>query len=63
MPLENQKIAEFYIRVLQDMDKTANLLERPKFGIKKCAEMFDPNYIQDYDITDEYLQIALSIQL
>ena len=60
MSLENQKITEFYIRVLQDMDKTANLLELSKFGIKKQAEMFDPNYIQDYGITDEYLQIALS---
>lgn len=57
---ENKKIAEFYIRVLQDMDKTANLLERSKFGIKKCAEFFDPHYIQDYGITDEYFDIVMS---
>lgn len=57
---ENQKIADFYIRVLQDMDKTANLLERSKFGIKKCAEFFDPHYVQDYDITEEYFQKAIT---
>lgn len=57
---ENRKIAEFYIRVLQDMDKTANLLERSKFGIKKCAEFFDPNYIQDYNLTEEYFEKAIT---
>lgn len=57
---ENQKIADFYIRVLQDMDKTANLTERSKFGIKKCAEFFDPHYIQDYDLTEEYYNKAIS---
>lgn len=56
----NQKIAEFYIRVLQDMDKTANLLERSKFGIKKCAEFFDPHYVQDYNLTEEYFETALA---
>lgn len=57
---ENKKIADFYIRVLQDMDKTANLLERSKFGIKKCAEYNDPHYIQDYDLTEEYFQKAIT---
>ena len=57
---ENKKIAEFYIRVLQDTDKTANLLERSKFGIKKCAEYNDPHYIQDYDLTEEYFQTAIT---
>lgn len=56
----NKKIAEFYIRILQDMDKTANLLERSKFGIKKCAEFNDPHYIQDYDLTEEYFQTAIT---
>lgn len=49
-----QKIAKFYTYVLQDMDKTANLTERSIYGIKKCAEFFDPHYIQDYDITEEH---------
>lgn len=57
---ENQKTAEFYIRVLQDMDKTANLLERSEFGIKKCAEFFDSHYIQDYNLTDEYFEKAIT---
>lgn len=57
---KNKKIAEFYIRMLQDMDKTANLLERSKFGIKKCAEYNDPYYIQDYDLTEEYFQKAIT---
>lgn len=57
---ENKKIADFYIRILQDMDKTANLLERSKFGIKKCAEYNDPYYVQDYDLTDEYFQKAIT---
>lgn len=57
---ENKKIAAFYVRLLQDMDKTANLLERSKFGIKKCAEFFDPHYVQDYDITEEYFETAMS---
>lgn len=57
---ENRKIAEFYIRVLQDMDKTANLLERSKFGIKKCAEFFDPHYVQDYDLTAEHFKTAVT---
>ncbi len=57
---DRQEIAKLYIRILQDMDKTANLVERSKFGIKKCAEFFDPNYIQDYDITPSYLETALS---
>ena len=56
----SQKIAEFYICVLQDMDKTANLLERSKFGIKKCAEFFDPHYVQDYNLTEEYFETALA---
>lgn len=58
---ENGKTtANFYIRLLQDMDKTANLLERSKFGIKKCAEFNDPHYIQDYDLTEEYFQTAIT---
>jgi len=57
---DNKKTAEFYIRLLQDTDKTANLLERSKFGIKKCAEYNDPHYIQDYDLTEEYFQTAIS---
>lgn len=60
LPSDNKKIAEFYILLLQDMDKTANLLERSKFGIKKCAEYNDPYYIQDYDLTEEYFQTAIS---
>ena len=56
---ENKKIAELYIRILQDMDKTANLKERAEFGIKKCAEFTDPRYVQDYDLTEEYLQKAM----
>ena len=60
LPAENKKIADFYTRVLQDMDKTANLKERSIFGIKKCAEFFDPHYIQDYCLTDEYFQNAVS---
>ncbi|MBO6290330.1 MAG: hypothetical protein J6N45_08420 [Alphaproteobacteria bacterium] len=57
---DNRKIAEFYARVLQDMDKTANLLERSKFGIKKCAEFFDPHYVQDYSLTPEYFEKAIT---
>ncbi len=57
---DNQKIARFYTYVLQDMDKTANLSERSVFGIKKCAEFFDPHYIQDYDITEEHFQNAVN---
>lgn len=57
---DNQKIARFYTYVLQDMDKTANLSERSVFGIKKCAEFFDPHYIQDYDITEEHFQNAIN---
>lgn len=56
---ENQKIARFYTCVLQDMDKTANLTERSIFGIKKCAEFFDPHYIQDYGVTDEHFENAV----
>ena len=57
---EKKKISEFYIRLLQDTDKTANLLERSKFGIKKCAEFYDSRYIQDYDLTEEYFKKAMS---
>ena len=57
---ENRKIADFYTHVLQDMDKTANLTERSIFGIKKCAEFFDPHYIQDYGVTEEHFQNAVS---
>lgn len=60
LKMENKTIANFYIRVLQDMDKTANLSERSKFGIKKCAEYNDPYYIQDYDLTEEYFQKAIT---
>ena len=60
MSVDNQKIARFYTYVLQDMDKTANLTERSIFGIKKCAEFFDPHYIQDYGITEEYFENALN---
>ena len=59
LPADNKKISEFYIRILQDMDKTANLLERSKFGIKKCAEFHDSCYIQDYDLTEEYFEQAM----
>ena len=51
---QQQQMAKFYTYVLQDMDKTANLTERSIFGIKKCAEFFDPHYIQDYDLTEEH---------
>lgn len=57
---DNKKIAEFYVCLLQDMDKTANLLERSEFGIQKCAEFFDPHYVQDYNLTNEYWQKALN---
>ena len=57
---ENKKIAELYIRILQDMDKTANLEERAEFGIKKCAEFTDPRYIQDYDLTEDCFQKAMN---
>lgn len=57
---DNQKIARFYTCVLQDMDKTANLTERSVFGIKKCAEFFDPHYVQDYGITEEHFKNAVS---
>lgn len=57
---DNKIIADFYTHVLQDMDKTANLTERSIFGIKKCAEFFDPHYVQDYDITEEHFQNAVS---
>ena len=60
LPEKNKTIAEFYIRLLQDMDKTANLLEGSKFGIKKCAEFFDPHYLQDYALTDEYFVKAMN---
>ncbi|MBQ7304262.1 MAG: HD domain-containing protein [Alphaproteobacteria bacterium] len=60
LPEKNRTIAEFYIRLLQDMDKKANLLEHSKFGIKKCAEFFDPHYLQDYNLTDEYFVTAMS---
>lgn len=60
LPPENQKITCFYTYVLQDMDKTANLTERSIFGIKKCAEFFDPHYIQDYGLTEEHFQNAVS---
>ena len=60
LPEKNKTIAQFYIRLLQDMDKTANLLERSKFGIKKCAEFFDPHYLQDYALTDEYFVKAIN---
>ena len=60
LPHEKQEIAKFYIRVLQDMDKTANLSERSKFGIKKCAEFFDSHYVQDYNLTEEYFNSAIS---
>ena len=56
---KRKELADFYIRVLQDMDKTANLQERSAFGIKKSAEFFNPYYVHDYDITDEYLKTAL----
>ena len=57
---DKQKIAGFYTYILQDMDKTANLTERSVFGIKKCAEFFDPHYIQDYGVTEEHFQNAVS---
>ena len=57
---DNQKIARFYTYVIQDMDKTANLTERSIFGIKKCAEFFDPHYIQDYGVTDEHFKNAVN---
>lgn len=57
---DNKKIARFYTYVLQDMDKTANLTERSIFGIKKCAEFFDPHYIQDYGVTDEHFKNAVN---
>ncbi|MBQ8481425.1 MAG: hypothetical protein IJ532_02685 [Alphaproteobacteria bacterium] len=57
---ENQKIADFYTHILQDMDKTANLTERSVFGIKKCAEFFDPHYIQDYGVTEEHFINAIN---
>lgn len=56
---KRKELADFYIRVLQDMDKTANLHERSIFGVKKCAEFFNPHYLRDYDITDECLKTAL----
>ena len=57
---DNQKIARFYTCILQDMDTTANLTERSIFGIKKCAEFFDPHYIQDYGVTEEHFKNAVS---
>ncbi len=62
LPPERRKMAEFYTHLLQDMDKTANLLERSIYGIKKCAEFFDPHYIQDYDLTDEHFNNAVNGQ-
>lgn len=56
---KRKELADFYIRVLQDMDKTSNLKERSVFGVKKCAEFFNEHYLHDYDITDEYLKTAL----
>lgn len=62
LPPEGKKMAEFYTRMIYDMDITANLSERSIYGIKKCAEFFDPHYIQDYDLTDEHFQNAISGQ-
>ena len=60
LPEKRKIIAEFYIKLLQDMDKTGNLVERSVSGAKKSAEYFSPEHIKDYDLTDEYLKIAMS---
>ena len=60
LPQERKNIAEFYIKLLQDMDKTGNLLERSVSGARKTVEYFDSEYAKDYTLTDEYLKIALS---
>jgi hypothetical protein len=57
---ENKKIAEFYVRMLQDMDKAGNLVERAQNGAKKSAEYFNDLYKKDYCLTEEYYKIAMS---
>jgi len=57
---QRRVIAEYYTLALQDMDKTANLLERAKYGIAKCAEFSDPHYLQDYEFTEQYINDALN---
>lgn len=59
---DQQKLADYYTLALQDMDKTANLDERSRSGILKCAEFFDPCYLQDYTFTPQHLQNALDGQ-
>ncbi|MBO4294255.1 MAG: hypothetical protein J5896_02285 [Alphaproteobacteria bacterium] len=57
-----KKLADFYIRVVQDMDKTGNLKERSMCGIQKSAEFFSKAFLKDYHISDNCLQTALSGQ-
>lgn len=58
---QNRKAAaQFYTKLLQDADKAGNLLERSKYGLKKSAEYFMPQYAKDYDLTEECYQTAMS---
>lgn len=60
LPQSRKAAALFYTRLLQDADKAGNLLERSKYGLKKSAEYFMPQYTKDYDLTEECYQTAIS---